>query len=119
MTPADPTDFERGHAAGYNAAEMDEFRRHFVSLNHSVEKTGDALSKLTATVKAQGDDARAREDRVKAVAEALAAETERLRAALEDKTATGDRKFSRRERALAAVLGLLGLGFVAYAQFIA
>ncbi len=114
---SEPTDFERGHTEGYNRAEMDEFRRHVVSLNESVASTGQALTALTAVVKAQGDEASHREDMVKTVAQALAAETERLRAALADKTATGDRRFTRRERALAAAVSVLLLLIAAYAAF--
>lgn len=117
MSTSEPTDFERGHAAGYNAAEMDEFRRHFVSLNGSVAATAIAISELTSTVKEQGDAANHREDMVKTVAKALAAETERLRAALADKTATGDRRFTRRERVLAAIVSVLILAIAAYAAF--
>lgn len=109
-----PSDFERGHAAGYNEAEMDEFRRHFKSLNGSVETTGAALAALERVVSAQGDRAEQRESETLAVAKALAAETERVRAALADKTAHVERRFTRGDKIAGALIALVALGLTAY-----
>lgn len=100
------SEFDRGYAA----AETVEFRRHFVSLNGSVAKTGQELALLRESIRELAEEARADKQATAVRVETLAQETERRRATLADTAAQGDRKFTRGQALAAIALGAAGVG---------
>jgi methyl-accepting chemotaxis protein len=102
------SDFDRGHAEGYNAAEMAEFRRHFGSINGSVEETAKRLQELTLAISTLGEEIRRDKQAVTVRADTLATETETRRAALADAASSGDRRFTRGQAMAGIGIGAIG-----------